>query len=134
MVSASRRWLMETNKPKLMQADIISVTGVLIMVANSATVTNSVSFRTLLSFSSCSISACNFCCTASRLSRRCLEAADLPLFPRRAKVSLICLSTSSSEISVLSCFFFFSFLSFFLFSSILLFLSFEGLTATFSSE
>ena len=100
---------------------MISVTPIFIMVASSATVTNSVSFRMLFSFSSCSSSACNFCWTASRLSRRCLEVCDFPLLPNRAKVSLICLSTSSSEISVFSFFFFFSFFSFFLFSSILVF-------------
>ena len=111
IVSASKRWLIDTKSPSDIQAEITSVTLIFIMVANSATVTNSVSFRMLFSFSSCSSSARNFCCAASRLSRRCFAVCDFPLLPKRAKVSLICLSISSSEISVFSFFFFFSFFS-----------------------
>ena len=119
MVSASRRWLMDTNKPKDIQVEIISATEISIMVANSLTVTNSVSLRILFSSSACSISACIFWCTASRLSLRCLELLVFPLFPKRANVSLICFCTSSSEISALLAFFFFIFFIFFLLSSCL---------------
>ena len=43
MVSESKRWLMDTMMPKVMQAEMTSLTLAFIMFANSATVTNSVS-------------------------------------------------------------------------------------------
>ena len=49
--SASRRWLMETGIPRLMQVPMTLTTGTFIMVANSLAVTNSVTFRTFLSSS-----------------------------------------------------------------------------------
>ena len=101
IVSASRRWLMETMIPILIQVPITCVTGTSIMLARSLAVTNSVSFNTLLSISSCSISSCSRFWMASRLSRRYL-APLLFLFPllvRRAKVSFTCFCTSSSLIS-----------------------------------
>ena len=101
IVSASKRWLMETMIPILIQVAITLVTGTSIMLARSLAVTNSVSFNTLLSISSCSISSCSRFWKASRLSRRYL-APLLFLFPllvRRAKVSFTCFCTSSSLIS-----------------------------------
>ncbi len=108
MVSASRRWLIETMIPTLIHVPITFVTGTSIIVASSLAVTNSVSFRILLSaassFRRSSISARAF----SRLSLRYL-ALLLPLFlfVRRARVSFTCFATSSSETSCLTGAFFF---------------------------
>ena len=49
--SASSRWLIETISPRFMHTVITSLTLTSIMVANSLTVTNSVTFSTLFSCS-----------------------------------------------------------------------------------
>ena len=49
MVSESKRWLMDTMMPNVMHAEMISLTPQFIIVANSATVTNSVIFKMLSS-------------------------------------------------------------------------------------
>ena len=92
IVSASRRWLIETMIPILIQVPITLVTGTSIMLARSFAVTNSVSFNTMLSRSSCSSSSCSRRDAASRLSRRYFAPFVLvfPLLVRRAKVSFIC--------------------------------------------
>ena len=80
-----------------MQAVMTSVTLTSIMVASSLTVTNSVTFSTLFSFSWRSSSSFIRADTASRLSRRCFDVLNFgPLAVRRARVSLICFCTSSS--------------------------------------
>ena len=98
MVSASRRWLMLTMMPMLMQVPIMLVTGTFIMVANSLAVTNSVSFSTLFSAISFIISSSICSRKASRFSRRYLAPLPilLPLAVRRASVSRTCFATSSS--------------------------------------
>ncbi len=53
MVSASRRWLIATITPRLIQVEITLVTGTFIMLARSLAVTNSVSCSTRLSLSCC---------------------------------------------------------------------------------
>ena len=50
MVSASRRWLIDTMMPTLISVPITWLTDTFIIVASSDTVTNSVSFSVLLSF------------------------------------------------------------------------------------
>ena len=51
MVSASKRWLIETTTPNIKQVEITWVTLIFIIVANSFAVRNSVTLRILLSFS-----------------------------------------------------------------------------------
>ena len=102
MVSASRRWLMDTMMPTLMQVPMTCVTGTFIMFASSLAVTNSVSFNTLLSAISWSSSSCWRLMAFSRFSLRYLDALVLPLLVRRANVSFTCLATSSSLTSGLA--------------------------------
>ena len=101
MVSASRRWLIDTMIPILIQVAITCVTETSIMLANSLAVTNSVIFSTLLSAISRSSCSCIRLFAISRLSLRYLEVLLLPLEVRRAKVSFTCLATSSSLTSCL---------------------------------
>ena len=95
--SASRRWLIDTIRPRFMQAVMTSVGETSIIVASSLTVTNSVTLSVERSCTERSISSFMRSAAASRLSRRCLAPVFLaPLAVRRAKVSLICFETSSS--------------------------------------
>ena len=70
MVSASRRWLIDTIMPTDIQVPMTLLTGTFIIVASSLTVTNSVSFSVLLSAACSCISSLRRSCTASRFSRR----------------------------------------------------------------
>ena len=72
IVSASRRWLILTMIPMDIQVPITWLTPTFIMLASSLTVTNSVSFSTLLSASASASCASIFSCTASRFSLRYL--------------------------------------------------------------
>ena len=102
IVSASRRWLMETMMPTLMQVPMTCATPTFIMLASSLAVTNSVSFSTLLPASSsaiCSIWRLKAC---SRFSLRYLAEADFCLLVRRASVSFTCFETSPSLSSFFS--------------------------------
>ena len=112
--SASRRWLMDTGIPRLMQVPMTFTTGTFIIVANSLAVTNSVTFKTFLSSSWRIISSIMVPATCWRFSRRCFEVFDLPMGDRRAKVSLICFEISSSLSSGFSSRFIALFLSFLL--------------------
>ena len=84
MVSASRRVVDDTNKPKDMQVEIISATEISIMVANSLTVTNSVSLRILFP-----VQPAPFRPASSGVRHlaylRCLELLVFPLFPKTGK-------------------------------------------------
>ena len=72
-----------------------------IIVANSLTVTNSVSFRVLLSFCSWRAWSCSFSCTASRFSLRYLAPFLFwLLLVKRARVSLTWRATASSSTSI----------------------------------
>ena len=104
MVSASKRWLMLTITPILIHVPMTFVTGTFIIVANSLAVTNSVSFRILLSARSSRRSSSSRSRTCSRFSLRYLAPFVFlfDLFVRRASVSFTCLATSSSLISVLT--------------------------------
>ena len=95
--SASSRWLMDTIRPRFMQAVMTSVGETFIIVASSLTVTNSVTFSVERSISSRSNSSFIRSATASRLSLRYLALLLLaPLAVRRARVSFTCFDTSSS--------------------------------------
>ena len=72
MVSASKRWLMLTMIPTLIQVPMTLTTGTFIIVASSLTVTNSVSLSVLLSACMASFSSMMRSCTASRFSLRYL--------------------------------------------------------------
>ncbi len=97
MVSASRRWLMDAMMPILISVEMTCVTEMFIIVASSDTVTNSVSFNTLLSFFSARASASSFSCTASRFSLRYLAPFLFwLLLVKRANVSFTWRATSSS--------------------------------------
>ena len=98
IVSASKRWLIETIIPILIHVPITCVTATSIIFARSFAVTNSVSCNVRLSISSISFISEWRWLAKSRLSRRCLAPRLLffPLFVKRAKVSLICFCTSSS--------------------------------------
>ena len=103
IVSASRRWLMDTIIPMLIHVAMTCVTETFIMLASSFAVTNSVSCRTLL----CSISSLICCmrCSAamSRFSLRYFaDLLPLPRLVKRSSVSFICFDTSSSLTSFLS--------------------------------
>ena len=100
IVSASSRWLIETNKPKLIQVVMICVEGTSINDASSPTEINSVTFKILFSCSCFSCSSIVFCRTISLLSRLCFTDLDFSLCCRRASVSFICFCTSSSLISL----------------------------------
>ena len=97
IASASRRWLIETIRPRFMQAEITSLTETSIIVASSLTVTNSVTLRIERSFCSRCISSFRRSATSSRFSLRYLAPFDLaPFEVRRASVSFTCFATSSS--------------------------------------
>ena len=88
IVSASKRWLIETIIPTDINVDITFVTGIFIIVANSDTVTNSVNFNILLSLRSALASALRRSCTASRFSLRYLAPFLFwLLLVKRARVS-----------------------------------------------
>ena len=55
MVSESKRWLIDTMMPSVMHAEMMSLTPRSIIVANSATVTNSVNFKMLSSSCDCKL-------------------------------------------------------------------------------
>ena len=100
MVSASRRWLILTMIPILIQVPITWFTPTFIMVANSETVTNSVSLSTLLCAASAAISSFIRSATASRFSRRYLAPFLFWFFDvRRARVSFTWRATASSSTS-----------------------------------
>ena len=97
MVSASRRWLMDTMIPTLIQVPITWLTDTFIMLASSLTVTNSVSFSILLSALASARCSFSCSCTASRFSLRYLAPfLFCPLLVRRANVSFTWRATSSS--------------------------------------
>ena len=97
--------------PSDIQAPITLLIGTSIIVANSFTVTNSVTFK-IFSCCSCSASSCSaFWRWVSRFSLRYLAPLDLVPFPcKRSRVSRTCFCTSSSVGSILVIIlFFFSF-------------------------
>ena len=96
MVSASSRWLIETNRPRDIHVPMILFTGTFIMLARSLAVTNSVSLSILdCSCASMSSISC-FSRSNSRRSRLYLEELFLPLGCwRRLSVSFNAFSTSS---------------------------------------
>ena len=96
IVSASNRWLIETNRPSDIHVPIILFTGTFIMLARSLAVTNSVSLSILdCSCASMSSISC-FSRSNSRRSRLYLEELFLPLGCwRRLSVSFNAFSTSS---------------------------------------
>ena len=99
MASASKRWLIETNIPKLIQAEITSFTEVSIKEAKSDAEINSVTFNTFASSSSAIIRASSASARPLRFSRR-LSAPKLCLFVapcKRAIVALICSWMSLSD-------------------------------------
>ncbi len=102
IVSASRRWFIDTITPMFMQVAMTLLMGTSIMVARSLAVTNSVSLSTRLS--ACSISAASRSreAMASRFSLRHFAPFFWPLslLVRRASVSFTCFCTSSSLTSV----------------------------------
>ena len=55
MVSESKRWLIDTMMPSVIHAEMMSLTPRSIIVANSATVTNSVNFKMLSSSCDCKL-------------------------------------------------------------------------------
>ena len=117
-VSASNLWFNVTIIPNVIQAEMISVVDTSIIVAISLAVTNSVTFRILLSFSWAAISSSDFNLCKSRLSFLYFAALPLTFFPWSfSKVSLICCWTSSSDGSSLT-----------IFLGLLLFLSDENLS------
>ena len=95
MVSESKRWLIDTMMPNVMHAEMISLTPQSIIVANSATVTNSVIFKMLSSSCDWRLLSSWRCWMASRLRRRSLE--DLDFLPplKRASVARISFWMSS---------------------------------------
>ncbi len=96
-VSASRRWFMVTIMPKDIHAEIIWVTWIFIMVANSLTVTNSVTLSNLLSASACAISSSDFWRWLSLFSRRYFAPFPFEDLPWSfSSVSRTCRCTSSS--------------------------------------
>ena len=99
MASASKRWLMETNIPKLIQAEITSFTDTSIKEAKSEAEINSVTFNTFASSSSAIIRASSASARPLRFSRR-LSAPKLCLLVapcKRAIVALICSWMSLSD-------------------------------------
>ncbi len=97
MVSASRRWLIDTMMPMLIHVPMTWLTPTFIIVASSLTVTNSVSFSTLLSADCAAISSCMRSCTASRFSLRYFAPfLFCPFEVSRASVSFTWRATSSS--------------------------------------
>ena len=92
MASASKRWLIETNIPKLIQAEITSLTETSINEAKSDAGINSVTFNTFASSSSAIKRASSASARPLRFSRR-LSAPKLCLLVapcKRAMVALIC--------------------------------------------
>ncbi len=104
MVSESRRWLMDTMMPNVMHAEITSFTFRSIMVANSATVTNSVILMMLSSSCDWRLLSSKRCWMASRFWRRNLD--DFDFFPpeSRARVARISFWMSSWLTSFLGSF------------------------------
>ena len=82
--------MIEAITPMLISVEMTWLTPTFIIVANSETVTNSVSFSVLLSFFSARASWLSFSCTASRFSLRYLAPflVWLCLLVKRASVSL----------------------------------------------
>ena len=101
MVSASRRWLMETITPRFIQVAMTWLMGTFIITARSLAVTNSVSFSIFSPSSSAAFASRTRSALASRFSLRHLAPffRPLSLAVRRARVSLTCFETSSSETS-----------------------------------
>ena len=96
-VSASKRWFMVTIIPNIIQDEIISVTGTSIIVATSLTVTNSVTFKILLSSACASNSASDCSRWASLLFLRYFAPFPLEDFPCNfSRVSLTCFWISAS--------------------------------------
>ena len=88
-VSASRRWLMEAKIPIDINVPITSLGDLSIIVPNSETVTNSVSFRIFFSCSAFMFSSSILSETACLFSLLFLAPLDFPLLLNLARVSLI---------------------------------------------
>ncbi len=92
MVSASRRWFIDTITPRFMHVAITLLMGTSIITARSLAVTNSVSFSTLLSAASISAASRSRDWKASRFSLRHFAPFFWPLslLVRRASTSFTC--------------------------------------------
>ncbi len=102
MVSASRRWLIDTITPRFMHVPMTLLMGTSIIDARSLAVTNSVSFRVRLSAAATSAASRSRSARASRFSLRHFTPRFWPLslVVRRASTSFTCFCTSSSFTSL----------------------------------